>query len=124
MDAILTVTKETLKNQSTITVFHLRGWLDSKIEEHLLATAREAYNNGERFLLLDLAEVEFLTSAGMRAIQKTYKLFTPVEDRLKVAHIKLCNAPEQIHQILGVTGILLNIPDFDSLQSALDSFNE
>ncbi len=124
MDTTLTITKEKIQGQSHITVFHLSGWLDSQIEERLLAEAREAYNNGERFLLRDLANVEALTSAGMRAIQKIYKLLTPVEDQYKVAHVKLCNAPTQIHQILGVTGFLQNIPNFDSIQDALASFNE
>jgi hypothetical protein len=66
--------------------------------------------------------IDTLTSAGMRAIQKVYQIYTPKEDRFKVAHLKLCNAPPQIYNILGVTGFLQNIPMYGSMDSALESF--
>jgi anti-anti-sigma regulatory factor len=107
-----------------VTVFHLRGWLDAQSEEQLLGAARDAYDGGSRYLLLDLAEMDTLTSAGMRAIQKVYKLYTPDAEQYKVARVKMCNAPPQIYHVLGITGFLQNIPNYESTQAALDSFNK
>jgi len=90
----------------------------------LLTTARDAYQEGSRHLLIDLAEVITLTSAGIRAMQKVYKIFTPVEERSKLARVKLCNAPPQIHNVLGITGFLLTIQNYESIQAAIDSFTE
>lgn len=95
MDSTLKIVKEQVQGKVHITVLHLRGWLDMNSEELLLASARTAYEEGSRFLLMDLAEVETLTSAGIRAMQKVYKLFTPAEERAKMARVKLCNAPPQ-----------------------------
>jgi hypothetical protein len=43
---------------------------------------------------------------------------------MKVAHLKLCNAPPQIYNVLGLTGFLQNIPMYESMDSALGSFGE
>ncbi len=124
MNATLKITKEQVQGNVHITVLHLRGRLDMQSEELLLASARESYDEGSRYLLLDLAGVETLTSAGMRAMQKVSKLFTPAEERSKMARVKLCNAPPQVHNILGITGILLTIRNYESMQDAIDSFPE
>jgi anti-anti-sigma factor len=120
----LKIIKEQVQGNVHITVLHLNGWLDMQSEELLLATARDAYNEGSRYLLIDLAEVVTLTSAGIRAMQKVYKIFTPVEERAKMGRVKLCNAPPQIYHILGITGFLLTIVNYESMQAAIDSFTE
>ena len=124
MDKLLTITKEEIQGRVPITVLHLHGWLDAKSEESLLAAARDAYTEGSRFLLIDLGNVSSLTSAGMRAIHKVYKLYTPAGERLKKIRVKICNSPAQVKNILGITGFLLNIPSYATLQAAIDSFTD
>ena len=122
MDITLKITQEQVQGIGPVTVFRLRGWLDAQGEESLLAAARDTYDAGSRFLLLDLSEVGTLTSAGMRAMQKVYKLYTPADEHFKVARVKLCNAPPQVYHVLGVTGFLQNIPNYENEQAAIDSF--
>ncbi len=124
MDITLKITKEQIHGKVPVTVFRLHGWLDAQNEEAPLAAARDAYDEGSRFLLLDLSEVDTLTSAGMRAIQKVYRVFTPAEEHFKVARVKLCNAPPQVYHVLGITGFLQNIPNYETAQGAIDSFSE
>lgn len=124
MSSEFSIRSEHSQENPSITVFHIKGWLDAQSEEQLLGAAREAYNNGARYVLLDLEEVDTLTSAGMRAIQKVYKIYTPEDERFKVARVKMCNAPPQIYHVLGITGFLQNIPNYESTQAALDSFAE
>ena len=124
MDITLKITQEQIQSKVLVTIFHLHGWLDAQSEEQLLATAREAYDAGARYLLLDLEKVDTLTSAGMRAMQKVYKLFTPSDEKFKVARVKLCNAPPQVYHVLGITGFLQNIPNYETQGAALDSFYE
>ena len=118
------IIKEQVQGKVHVTVFHLRGWLDMQSEELLLAAARDAYEEGSRYLLIDLAEVITLTSAGIRAMQKVYKIFTPQEERSKFERVKLCNAPPQIYNVLGVTGFLLTIQNYETMQAGIDSFTE
>lgn len=124
MNDTLKIIKEQVQGNVHVTVLHLRGWLDAAGEQVLLAAARDSYEEGSRHLLLDLAGVDVLTSAGIRAMQKVYKIFTPVEDRSKLARVKLCSAPQQINNILGITGFLLTILNYETMQEAIDSFTE
>lgn len=124
MDTDFKISSEQMQADVPVTVFHLRGWLDAQSEEQLLTAARTAYDGGARYLLVDMKELDTLTSAGMRALQKVYQIFTPKEDHFRVAHVKLCNAPPQIYNVLGITGFLQNIPMYESLDSALHSFGQ
>jgi len=124
MNSDLRITSEELQADVPVTVFRLRGWLDAQSEEQLLEAARNTYDNGARYLLIDMTDLDTLTSAGMRALQKVYQIFTPKEDQFKVAHLKLCNAPPQIYNVLGITGFLQNIPMYESRETALQSFGK
>jgi anti-anti-sigma factor len=124
MDVTLKITTEQVQSRVPVTIFHLQGWLDAQSEEQLLAAARQAYDEGGRYLLLDLEKVDTLTSAGMRAMQKVYKLFTPTDQQYKVARVKLCSAPPEVYHVLGITGFLQNIPNYETQGAALDSFYE
>ena len=122
MDSDFRISSEQVRGDVPVTVFHLHGWLDAQSEEQLLEAARTAFDNGARYLLIDMSELDTLTSAGMRALQKVYQIFTPKEDHFKVAHLKLCNAPPQIYNVLGITGFLQNMPMYESADAALRSF--
>jgi len=124
MDVTLKIKQEQVQGRVPITILHLKGWLDAQSEELLLATATEAHHNGARYLLVDLAEIDTLTSAGMRALQKVYKVFTPEAEHFKVSRVKLCSAPPQVYHVLGITGFLQNIPNYENQQDAVDSFKE
>jgi anti-anti-sigma factor len=124
MNSDLRISSEQIQADVPVTVFHVRGWLDAQSEEQLLEAARTSYDEGARFLLIDMSELDTLTSAGMRALQKVYQIFTPKEDHLKVAHLKLCNAPPQIYNVLGITGFLHNIPMYESMDVAVQSFGK
>jgi anti-anti-sigma factor len=124
MNSDLKITTEELQADVPVTVFRLRGWLDAQSEEQLLEAARTAFDGGARYLLIDMSDLDTLTSAGMRALQKVYQIFTPKEDQFKIAHLKLCNAPPQIYNVLGITGFLQNIPMYESQDTALQSFGK
>ncbi len=124
MNSDLKITIEQRQAAVPVTVFSIRGWLDGQSEEQLLVAARNAYEGGARYLLMDMSDLDTITSAGIRAIQKLYQMYTPKEERFKIAHLKLCNAPPQIYNVLGITGFLQNIPMYASLDDALESFGK
>ena len=124
MNSDLKISSEQIQADVPVTVLHLRGWLDAQGEGELLERARAVHDGGAEYLLIDLSELSTLTSAGMRAIQKVYQMFTPKEDQFKVAHLKLCSAPPQIYNVLGITGFLQNIPMYESMEAALETFGK
>jgi anti-anti-sigma factor len=124
MNSDLRISIDQVQAEVPVTVFHLRGWLDAQSEDQVLEAARTSHDAGTRYLLIDMSELDTLTSAGMRALQKVYQIFTPKEDQFRVAHLKLCNAPPQIYNVLGITGFLQNIPMYESTDAALQSFGK
>ena len=96
--------------------------MDQQSEQQVVDAVQNAKNEGAEFVLLDLREVDTLTSAGIRAMQKAYKILTPKEEAHKVPRLKLCNAPPQVYQVLGITGFLVNVPMYESMEDAVESF--
>ena len=110
-----------------VTVFHLEGRINLGNAEELQEKALEAHENGTRSLVLDLAEVPSLTSAGLRAILYIYKLFNTSSEQMtggtgKSHQMKLANPTPYVLQVLTVAGFNRSIEIYDSLQEALDSF--
>ncbi len=126
MNSDFKITSEELQRQGKppVTLLNLRGWLDAQSEGQLLAAAEEAHTAGARHLILNMEEVDTLTSAGMRVIQEVYILFTAGEQTPKTARMKLCKAPPQVYQVLELTGFLKSLPMYESLQAAIESFED
>jgi len=122
MEGDFKISVEQAQAKVPVSVVHIHGWLDGQSEGHLLEVARNAFEQGSHFILIDMRELKTLTSAGMRALQKVYQIYTPKEDRFKIAHLRVCQAPPQIYDILGITGFLQNIPVHESVSAALEAF--
>lgn len=125
----LTITR----TEDRAVIFHLAGKLDGETQAALLDAARAEQTAGKRFLLLDLRELEMITSAGLGSLHNIYKLFTPMQEieawekakhgePYKSAYFKLAAAPTNIAYILNIAGFLHNIPIYPDLEGALKSF--
>jgi anti-anti-sigma factor len=116
------LTKEQPAGKPGVAVIHLAGWLDAQSEARLVEAVQRAREEGVRHVLLDLAEVDTVTSAGIRAMQKSYQILTPKGADPKAGFLKLCNASPRIYEVLSVTGLLMQIPVYESQDIAVDSF--
>lgn len=113
------ITSEHIQHQERpVTVFHMRGWLDAQSEGNLFDAAQAAQTQGARYLVLNFEDIQMLTSAGIRALQRIYKLFHSAES----SGLRLCSAPPQVYHALAVTGFLQTVPMYESLQAALTSY--
>ena len=128
----LNITASQIQGDLPITILHLSGHLHGNTESDLIDRARQAQEDGAKYLLLDLSDLEVLTSAGLRAIHKIFNLFTPQSDRTlihqhgeepyKSPYFKLVCPNPQIYYILNIAGFLQNIPIFNSMDDAENSF--
>jgi len=124
MNSEFTVTSEQKEAGVPVTVLHIGGWLDAQSEEQLITSAREAHDAGSRYLLIEMSGLDTLTSAGMRALQKAYQLYLIKDETPRQIRLRLCSAPPQIHNVLEITGFLQNIPMYESMEQALNSFEK
>ncbi len=128
MSDILTITK----SDGPVRVLHLAGTLDRATQSALMDAAQAEQAAGTRFLLIDLSEVDIISGAGLGALQRIYKLFTPAsaveswerEDHgvpYKSDFIKLAGASPSVYYVLNIAGFLQNIPIYPDVEGALKS---
>jgi anti-anti-sigma factor len=121
------------RTDGRVIVYHLAGKLDGQTFESLQNAARADHDAGARYLLIDLKDMEMISSAGLGCLHAIYKLFTPREDieawekarhgePYKSDYFKLAAAPANIYYVLNIAGFLSNIPIYPDVQSALDSY--
>jgi len=124
---------EITKTDGYVTILHFDGSLDRQAEDLAINSARAARDSGARFLLIDLSNVDVVTSAGLHALHIIFKMFTPHEEveawkkkntehMFKSPYFKLAGAAPQIQYVLNIAGFLQNIAIYPTLQDALDSF--
>jgi anti-anti-sigma regulatory factor len=128
----LNITASKIQGEIPVTILHLRGHLHGNTESELLDRARQAQEDGSKYLLLDLSEVEVLTSAGLRAIHNIFNLFTPQTDRAvikqhgeepyKSPYFKLVCPNPDVYYVLNIAGFLQNILIYNNMEDAANSF--
>ncbi len=128
----LNISVSRVESKVPVTVLHLRGQLDGETEKKLEEQARQTHESGSNHLLLDLTDLELLTSAGLRVIQNIFKLFTPKSDRqtinqhgdepYKSPYFKLVCPNPQIYYVLNISGFLQNILIYNDMDEAVNSF--
>ena len=121
-----------VQGETSVTILQLDGKVDRVTANQLLDRARQAYEDGARYLLLDLSGVDMLTSSGLVAIQSIFKLFTPEsdlelmhhkKDQYKSPHVKLVCPDPKIYYVLNIAGFLQSLLIYSNLQEAINSFS-
>ena len=128
----LSITTSQIQGEAAVTILHLSGHLHGSTEHQLLNYARQLYEDGARYLLLDLSALEVLSSAGLRAIQNIFRLLTPAgevefvhkhgEEIYKSPYLKLVCPNPQIYYVLNITGFMQNILIYNNMDDAMKSF--
>jgi len=129
----LSITTSQIQGEIAVTILHLGGHLHGSTEQQLLDTVRQVREDGATRILLDLSELEVLASAGLRAIQNIFKLFTPLEDvaliqkhgaePYKSPYLKMVCPNPQIYYVLNITGFMQNLFIYNNMDDAIKSFS-
>jgi len=131
MTETLSITSSRAENNADVTIFHLNGRLDANSEETLCTQARQAFDSGAKFLVLDLQNLTFISSAGLRALHNIFKMCTPSEEitaarandePYKSPYFKLAGATPNVYSVLNIAGFLHNIPFYPTMDDALASY--
>ena len=127
----LTITKS---DQGPVKVLHLAGRLDGQTRDELLDAARAEQAADIRYLLIDLTNVDYISSAGLGALHNLYKMFTPQQaieawekektgEPYKSGYMKVCGASPSVYYVLNIAGFLQNIPIYPDLDQGIRSFD-
>lgn len=126
--------------QENATVMHLAGEVDSSNYTTVIIKAQELYDDGVRNLLIDLAKVPYVSSAGLMAFHTIVRIFAghsiqggdsgrpifrainPKEDASARDHVKLLCPQPAVEQVLDVVGLKQFFETYADLETALASF--
>jgi anti-anti-sigma factor len=76
------------------------GRLDSYWADHLLAALEEGVRQGSHEIVLDLGQVHYMSSAGIRVLVMTHKRLSAINGRLEIT-----NPSESVVRILKISGL-------------------
>ena len=126
-----------------VTVMRLEGELDGSSFESLVEEIQRLYDNGMRNLLLDLAQLTFVSSAGLIGLHRTALImrgevleeaeegwgafhaasFEMDSSGEKEKHFKLLNPQPLVRKVLDTTGFSNVMPIFADEKAAVASFS-
>ena len=130
----ITVSQE--QGRVPVTVFRLKGDLNVNSHQALEARAREAHQAGAQNLVIDLSEVPYVSSAGIRAINAIFNLLradTPAESdetmkkglrdgTFKSPHLKLVGPSRSVLEVLNMAGVDMFLEIHRDLTDAVAAF--
>ncbi len=101
-----------------VTVFQLQDRVNLGNYQELEQTAKKAYENGMRDLVIDLSQTPSLTSIGIRALVVIHKMLATDDAR----HLKLAGVIQPIREMFDIAGITGFIEIYDTVDDAVASF--
>jgi len=108
---------------NAIAVLQLTGPLDANTQSDLESKAEEIINNGAEKILLEMSNVSYIGSAGLKAIHKiTNKLSGENENAIKSQNLKVVNPSDEVRRIFKTLGFDSYIDIVDDLDDAISSY--
>jgi anti-anti-sigma factor len=101
-----------------VTIFQLQDRVNLGNYQELEQTAKDAYDNGMRDLVIDLSQTPSLTSIGIRALVVIHKMLATDGAN----HLKLAGLTAPIREMLQIAGITGFIEMYASVDEAVASF--
>ncbi len=101
-----------------VTVFQLLDRIHLGNFAELEKISREAHEKGMRDLVIDLRNVESLTSIGVRALVIVHKMLSTDNEK----HLKLAEVSTSMRDVLEIAGITQFIEIYDTVDKAVASF--
>lgn len=118
-----------------VAIMQLNGDLNASTYMQVSEKAQELFMNPARYLLLDLSEVNSISSAGLTALHKIALLYSGASQQIQegfnpnLTHssnarkfVKLVNLQPEVERTLEVAGFKLFFKIYKDLDSALASF--
>lgn len=102
-----------------VSVLRLKGSLDANTQSKLEDKAKEAVDSGAEYLLLDMSAVDYLGSAGMRAIHAITNILSPDDSSMRSARLKIVNPSPVAAKVFKTLGFDSFIDIHDSIDEAI-----
>lgn len=105
------------RKEGNIQIIELEGRLDVHLSLEIEQAVNDLIDKGEKFLLFDLAGVQYLSSSGLRIFIAAMRRLKGVEGSLKLA-----NMSESVKKIFKVVELIDLFEIYDSVDDAVKAF--
>lgn len=119
-----------------VTIMFVYGNLDTTTYQSFQSKAEELIREGAKYILVDLENVPYMSSAGLRALHAIFNQLRTVHKdandetlrqqmsagAYKSPYLKLCNAAEPLKEVFETGGFDTYIQIFSDRNKALKSF--
>ncbi|HUU26501.1 MAG TPA: STAS domain-containing protein [archaeon] len=102
-----------------VAVIGLRGRLDASTSNDFQVRLLEIIDRGEKLMALDFAQLDYISSAGLRAILIALKKIKSADGQLVLYALK-----NQIKEIFEISGFTSMIPIFETQEKALSNIRK
>ena len=125
------------KGKAPVSVIHIKGDLDASSYLDLVNTAQNLYDAGVRYLLLDLTDLAFISSAGLASLHIVARMFRGKKvnsedgwgthkkidrERGLQKKVKLFNPSPEVDKVLDTVGFKNFFEVYAALDEAVQSF--
>ena len=113
-ESSLNITLESLKR---VDLFTVSGRIDSNNANDFDDALKNSLKNGRNSIVLDLAGVSYMSSAGLRAIVSALR-----ESKKHNGDVRLAAVSERVAEVLSLAGLEPLFQTYDDATSAVGSF--
>jgi anti-anti-sigma factor len=119
-----------------VTVFHIHGEITADTAGDFVTAAQTAINEGTHNLLLNLSDVPYISSFGIRALSDVLKMLHEAaaqsqadlrqalrDGKSKSKYLKLLKPSPQVMKVLETTGLDMLLEVYTDEEKAVTSFN-
>lgn len=122
MSSTMHIATSTETGRIPVAVLYLKGELDASTHEALEKKAAEQIKGGAKGIVLDMSQVTYIGSAGVRALLTIAKSLNEGRmDAKKFAHLRLLSPSAEVGRILKTLGFEYELDVFTDLDKAVAS---
>lgn len=109
----------TIVKEGDISIVYLSGELSASTEEELSKLLLSLASDGSYRVILDLGEVSYLSSNGLKPFQKWLDATKGVSGKRRLA---VCGMQEFVQSVFRITEFDRKFPTYDTVDRALSTF--
>ena len=136
----MTITIDQVQGKVSVTILGVQGDLDASNYQEVIDSATQAFEAGARDMLIDMSDIQFMSSSGLVALHSIalllrgeklpdpefgWEAFNTLErDRESGVqeHVKLLKPQPQVDRSLEITGLKKFFEVYTDLDTAVGSF--
>jgi len=106
-----------IKKEGDISILSLTGSLDTNTSKEAEDQINKLLEEGSIKLLIDLTDLDYISSSGLRILLSTSKKLKPLKGEMRI-----CGLNETVNEVFEISGFTMIFKIFKTIEEAKTSF--